>query len=45
MAFADDAVSLDWSATFAVLSVLSMTIGNLVAIRQSNIKRCSPTAP
>ena len=39
MAFADDAVSLDWSATFAVLSVLSMTIGNLVAIRQSNIKR------
>ena len=39
VAFGHDAVSLDWSATFAVLSVLSMTIGNLVAIRQDNIKR------
>ena len=37
--FSDEIPSLDWSATFAVLSVLSMTFGNLVAIRQSNIKR------
>ena len=39
IAFAEEIVSLDWSAVFAVLSVLSMTVGNLVAIRQSNIKR------
>ena len=39
MAFGETTVSLDWSATFAVLAVLSMSIGNLVAIRQSNIKR------
>ncbi|MBI4339894.1 MAG: NADH-quinone oxidoreductase subunit N [Chloroflexi bacterium] len=32
-------VSLDWSALFAVLSVLSMTVGNLVAMGQSNVKR------
>ena len=32
-------VSLDWAALFAVLSALSMTVGNLVAIAQSNIKR------
>jgi NADH-quinone oxidoreductase subunit N len=32
-------LSLDWSAIFAVLSVLSMTLGNLVAMHQSNIKR------
>ena len=35
--FAD--ISLGWSAIFATLSVLSMTVGNLVAIRQNNIKR------
>ena len=39
MAFSQEILSLDWSAVFAVLSVLSMTFGNLVAIRQSNIKR------
>ncbi len=39
IAFPADALSLDWSATFAILSALSMTIGNLVAIRQNNIKR------
>ena len=30
---------VDWSALFAVLSVLSMTLGNLVAIAQRDIKR------
>lgn len=39
IAFPMDILSLDWSATFAALSALSMTIGNLVAIRQNNIKR------
>ena len=39
IAFPADILSLDWSATFAILSALSMTIGNLVAIRQNNIKR------
>ena len=39
IAFSDEIVSLDWSAVFAVMSVLSMSVGNLVAIRQSNIKR------
>ena len=29
----------DWAGIFAVLSVVSMTFGNLVAIRQNNIKR------
>lgn len=32
-------ISLDWSALFAVLSAFSMTVGNLVAISQNNIKR------
>lgn len=39
IAFPSDTLSLDWRATFAVLSALSMTLGNLVAIRQNNIKR------
>ena len=39
VAFHEAALSLDWSAVFAVLSVLSMTFGNFVAIRQNNIKR------
>ena len=39
IAFAHEILSLDWSAIFVVLSVLSMTVGNLVAIRQDNIKR------
>lgn len=32
-------VDLDWGALFAVLSIASMTLGNLVAIAQRNIKR------
>ena len=37
MAF--EGLSLDWAILFAVLSALSMTVGNLVAMAQSNIKR------
>ena len=33
------AASSDWSTLFAVLSAMSMTVGNLVAIPQQNIKR------
>lgn len=32
-------LDLDWGILFAVLSVASMTIGNVVAIAQNNIKR------
>lgn len=32
-------VSVDWSTLFAVLSALSMTIGNVIAIQQTNLKR------
>jgi NADH-quinone oxidoreductase subunit N len=32
-------LSHDWGIVFAVLSVISMTIGNIVAIPQTNIKR------
>ena len=39
VAFPDVAQSIEWSAIFAVLAALSMTLGNLVAIAQSNIKR------
>ena len=39
IAFPMDAISQNWAAIFAVLSVASMTFGNLVAIRQNNIKR------
>ena len=39
IAFPMEVISLDWSAIFAVLAALSMTLGNLVAIRQDNIKR------
>ncbi|MDP6403028.1 MAG: NADH-quinone oxidoreductase subunit N [SAR202 cluster bacterium] len=39
VAFPMEVLSLDWSAVFAVLAGLSMTLGNLVAIRQDNIKR------
>ncbi len=39
LAFSMEVISLDWSAIFAVLAALSMTLGNLVAIRQDNIKR------
>ena len=33
------AFAVDWIAIFAVLSLLSMTLGNVVAIQQRNIKR------
>jgi len=33
------AFSVDWSSVLAVLAVLTMTVGNLSALRQSNIKR------
>ena len=39
ISFPMEVVSENWAAIFAVLSVASMTFGNLVAIRQSNIKR------
>ena len=32
-------VSVDWSMIFAVLAAITMTLGNVVAIAQSNIKR------
>ncbi len=32
-------LSLDWGLIFAVLSAITMTIGNIIAIQQSNIKR------
>ncbi len=39
IAFPLDLLSIEWSAIFAVLSALSMTLGNLVAMAQNNIKR------
>ena len=38
-AFSLPMLSIEWSAIFAVLAALSMTLGNLVAIPQRNIKR------
>jgi len=32
-------LGLDWGMIFAVLSALTMTVGNLIAIQQDNIKR------
>ena len=34
-----EGIALDWGMTFAVLSAITMTIGNVVAIAQTNIKR------
>jgi len=34
-----DGLSLDWGLIFAALAAISMTVGNIVAIPQSNIKR------
>ncbi|MBU2608563.1 MAG: NADH-quinone oxidoreductase subunit N [Chloroflexi bacterium] len=34
-----DSLSLDWGLIFAVLAAISMTVGNITAIPQSNIKR------
>ncbi len=39
VAFPAEALSLQWATVFAALAVLSMTVGNLVAIVQTNIKR------
>ncbi len=39
ISFPMDVFSENWAAIFAVLSVVSMTFGNLVAISQNNIKR------
>ncbi len=39
VAFSADLITTQWAALFAVLSAFSMSIGNLVAIAQSNIKR------
>jgi NADH-quinone oxidoreductase subunit N len=38
-AFGSDSLSQDWSGLFAVLAVASMTVGNLLALGQSDIKR------
>ena len=38
-AFQSDAMRVEWTTIFAILAALSMTIGNLLAISQSNIKR------
>jgi NADH-quinone oxidoreductase subunit N len=34
-----EVLSLDWGMIFAVLAAVSMTLGNIVAIQQTNIKR------
>jgi NADH-quinone oxidoreductase subunit N len=34
-----EALSLDWGQVFAVLGAIGMTLGNILAIQQSNIKR------
>ncbi len=38
-ALVDPQLSVDWSGLFAILSLVSMTLGNVVAIQQRNIKR------
>ena len=37
MAFGD--IRIDWASLFAILSAVSMTVGNLAAVVQTNIKR------
>ena len=39
ISFPFELFSENWAAIFAILSIASMTFGNLVAIRQNNIKR------
>ncbi len=39
ISFSAELISQDWAGIFAALAVVSMTFGNLVAIRQNNIKR------
>ena len=38
-AFGIDEISADWAMIFAVLAAISMTLGNLMALAQTNIKR------
>ena len=37
--FSSEILSIEWSMIFAIMAVLSMAIGNFVAISQKNIKR------
>jgi NADH-quinone oxidoreductase subunit N len=37
--FENEALSSDWASMMAVLSAISMSVGNLIAIKQNNIKR------
>jgi NADH-quinone oxidoreductase subunit N len=37
--FENEALSSDWAGMMAVLSAISMSVGNLIAIKQNNIKR------
>ena len=39
LAFANEELSVEWSALVAILSAVSMSLGNLIAIQQSNVKR------
>ena len=39
MVFENEALSSDWTSMMAVLSAISMSVGNLIAIKQNNIKR------
>lgn len=39
VAFPDSAASETWQSLFAILAAITMTFGNLVALRQKNIKR------
>jgi len=39
VAFPETSVSMEWSAVFAVLAIMSMTLGNFVAVAQKNMKR------
>jgi NADH-quinone oxidoreductase subunit N len=38
-AFGNDALMQDWSGLFAILAAVTMTVGNMLALSQSNIKR------
>ena len=38
-AFGDDSLMQDWSGLFAILAAITMTLGNILALSQSNIKR------
>jgi NADH-quinone oxidoreductase subunit N len=39
IAFPMESLSIEWSGIFAILAALSMSLGNLIAIPQRNIKR------